>query len=375
MSRIHRLVLAPLAALAAMALPLPALAAGDGEDPLGANIEGKTTLVNSAGRIEARLLAGIAVKAAARRIVDAIGTQNTSLAVVVLPLPKVAAEDEIIGVAGWDTVPDAASLPVVEDMVRVRDGLESFRRRYDAAASASISRCNALNMEQSENKGVPDWIPNATNLIKAAAPLLNLFRQDFTYSGIGLGLRDGMLVTAIRGEIVARRKAAQPGGGLPAAPAGSETMAGAVEALATLFAQDFAVVRCPGGDSAELDRLAQEFEAFRSALSGPASVPGQTLLEAAESQLQRHGARPGTLVLAIDAAGASLVERRNIGTLFGAEAATVSSGLVVSYEFYEPQSSGIRALKAAGVLSCMSGTEGIRKLHSAEKPDSRARCF
>jgi len=99
------------------------------------------------------------------------------------------------------------------------------------------------------------------------------------------------------------------------------------------------------------------------------------LLGAAEDQLRRFGPRPATLVLAIDADGASLVKRSNLVTMFGAESTTVSSGIVVSYEFYEPQSGGIGALKAAGVLSCVSGAVGIRAMHTAGKIRDRATCY
>lgn len=70
-----------------------------------------------------------------------------------------------------------------------------------------------------------------------------------------------------------------------------------------------------------------------------------------------------------------MVKRTNIGTMFGAETTTISSGIVVSYEFYEPQSGGIGSLKAAGVLSCVSGAVGIRAMHTADKIRNRATCY
>ena len=83
-----------------------------------------------------------------------------------------------------------------------------------------------------------------------------------------------------------------------------------------------------GGAEAGRAKLAAEFEGFLGELSGPGSQGSSSLIEAAEDQLRRYGPRPATLVLAIDADGASLVKRSNLGTMFGAESTTVSSGIV-----------------------------------------------
>lgn len=348
---------------------------GSGGTPLGANMTGQTQFAGSdVGRIEARLLSGVAVKQAARRIVDATGTDFSSLTMVVLPVPKEAQDSaSTVGGMGWDVLQGADQLPVVEDMVRVRDGLTGFSRRYDAIAAAGTKACRANVQGETIDKGTIDSLGSITSVLNAATPLLNLFKQDFVYQGLNTRVREGMLVTAVRGEIAARRKP-------PVAPAttGPKNLRDAVTGMQRQLAALPATATCGDGDGgAEAARiaLAGEFDAFLGELSGPGSQPGTSLISAAEDQLRRFGPRPATLVLAIDADGASMVKRSNLVTMFGAESTTVSSGIVVSYEFYEPQSGGIGSLKAAGVLSCVSGAVGIRAMHNADKIRDRATCY
>lgn len=362
-----------LASDAAVAQDYEARRTSSGETPLGATMTGQTRR-DSAGWIEAKLLSGLVVKEVARRIVDATGTDFSSLSFVVLPVPKEAQDaSSTVGGMGWDVIQGADQLPVVADMVRVRDRLEQFRQRHGAIAQAGVRACRAHAQAELPNKGVVDRLDTITGALHAATPLLNLLKQDFYYQGINAKVREGMLVTAVRGEIAARRKpptAVQTGG------AGNLTQA--VDAVGQQLGALPEAARCgdaDGGAEAARAALAVEFDAFRNDLAGPASVPGMSLLAAAEEQLQRYGPRPATLVLAIDADGASLVERKNLTTMFGAESTTISSGIVVSYEFYEPQSDGLGSLKAAGVLSCMSGAVGIRAIHEAKKIRSRAACF
>lgn len=369
---------------AALAITPGGLAAQDmepsgsgGGTPLGVKIAGNTTvnLSTGAGLIEARLLTGLVVKEAASRIVDATGTDFTSLTMVVLPIPTEQQDGpQLIGGRGWDVLAAKEALPVVEDLVRVRDGLARFGQRHAAIAAAGMRACRSSTVQgEWSNKGITDTLGSITGVLNAATPLLNLFKQDFTYDGLNVRVREGMLVSAVRGEIAARRK--PPAATTDDAP---QTMAEAVAAMERQLAALPANARCGDGDGgAEAARasLADEFAAFRSALNGPGSQDGTTLIGAAEAQLRRHGPRPATLVLAIDADGASMVRRTNLGTMFGAETTTISSGIVVSYEFYEPQSGGIGSLKAAGVLSCVSGAVGIRAMHQARKIRDRATCY
>lgn len=367
-----------MAALAMLALSTAAqpdlAAAQDTATPLGAAMTGQTAHGADVGKIEAKLLTGVAVKQAASRIVDAIGTDFSSLTMVVLPIPKEAQDaSSTVGGMGWDVLQGADQLPVVEDMVRVRETLTRFNQRYGAIAAAGAKACRANVQGELTDKGVIDQLGSITSVLNAATPLLNLFKQDFIYQGLSTRVREGMLVTAVRGEIAARRKPPAP-----SAASGPQTLREAVEAARRQLAALPAEASCGDGDGgAETARtaLADEFGAFAGDLSGPGSVPGTSLIGAAEDQLRRFGPRPATLVLAIDADGASLVKRSNLVTMFGAETTTVSSGIVVSYEFYEPQAGGVGSLKAAGVLSCMSGAVGIRAIHSARKIESRATCF
>lgn len=353
----------------------PSGSGGSGGTPLGATMSGKTDVRAGAGAIEARLLTGLVVKEAATRIVDATGTDFSSLTMVVLPIPKETQDSPpIIGGQGWDVLQATEALPVVEDMVRVRDGLARFGARHAAIAAAGTRACKASAVQgEWSDKGINDTLGSITGVLNAATPLLNLFKQDFVYDGLKVRVREGMLVSAVRGEIAARRKP-------PAAAAteGPQTLSEAVEAMGRQLAALPASARCGGGDGgaeAARERLAGEFDAFRGELAGPGAQAGTTLIGAAEAQLRRYGPRPATLVLAIDADGASMVKRTNIGTMFGAETTTISSGIVVSYEFYEPQSGGIGSLKAAGVLSCVSGAVGLRAMHQAQKIRDRATCY
>lgn len=348
------------------------------ETPLGATMSGKTELENDAGRIEARLLTGVVVKEAARQIVSATGTDYSTLTMVVLPVPREADNaSAIVGGMGWDVLQGADRIPVVTDLVRVRDGLEGFRLRYAAIAEAGTRACRATiqaeKAEGSGEKGFLQQIDEITAGLQLATPLLNLFKQDFVYHGLRMQVREGMLVTAVRGEIAARRKPAAPSSG-----GGAQSLADAMATVERQIAALPASAQCGDSDGgAETARaaLAEDFSRFSSELSGPGSDPATTLLAAAEDQLQRFGPRPATLVLAIDGDGASLIERRNIATLFGGESTTVSSGILISYEFYEPQSGGVASLRAAGVLSCVSGAVGLRAIHHADKIHRKARCF
>ena len=365
-----------VAALVAAVVPLPGRAAAQaGGTPLGASASGQTVLGADVGRIEARLLTGVAVKQAARRIVDATGTDFSSLTMVVLPVPKEAQDSaSTVGGMGWDVLQGADQLPVVEDMVRVRDRLGRFAGRYAGIVATGTKACRANVQGELIEKGEIDSLGSITNVLNAATPLLNLFKQDFVYQGLNTRVRDGMLVTAVRGEIAARRKSAPAS----AVTGGAETLRAAIETLGDQLKALPPQASCgegDGGAEAGRARLAAEFEGFLGELSGPGSQGSSSLIEAAEDQLRRYGPRPATLVLAIDADGASLVKRSNLGTMFGAESTTVSSGIVVSYEFYEPQSGGIGSLKAAGVLSCVSGAVGIRAMHTADKIRNRATCY
>ena len=348
-----------------------------GGTPLGASMTGLTKFEGKdVGRIEARLLTGVAVKQAARWIVDATGTDFSSLTMVVLPVPKEAQDSaSTVGGMGWDVLQGADQLPVVADMVRVRDRLDRFAQRYAGIVATGTKACRANVQGELTDKGVIDQLGSINSVLGAATPLLNLFKQDFIYEGLNARVREGMLVTAVRGEIAARRKPATA----PAANAGgAETFRAALETLGDQLKALPPQASCgdaDGGAEAERARLATEFEGFLGDLSGPGSQGSASLIDAAEDQLRRFGPRPATLVLAIDADGASLVRRSNLGTMFGAESTTVSSGIVVSYEFYEPQSGGIGSLKAAGVLSCVSGAVGIRAMHNADRIKTRATCY
>ncbi len=352
--------------------------------PLDAQMTGQTKRFDSAGWIEARLLSGLVVKEAARRIVDSTGADFSSLSFVVLPVPKEAQDaSSMVGGKGWDVVEGADQLPVVTDLVLIRDSLDQFRQRYGVIAANGTRSCRAsvqaekgfdgggFGKVESESKDIVGQLGEITGIMNAATPLLNLLKQDFFYHGIHTNLRDGMLVTAIRGEIAERRKS----GGKTAG--GARNLTQAVEAIGQQLAALPTAARCEDDGGAEAARaaLASEFDSFRSELAGPGSDAGLTLLAAAENQLRLYGPRPATLVLAIDADGASLVERKNLFTMFGAEAVTVSSGVVVSYEFYEPRLDRMDSLRSAGVLSCMSGAVGIRAIHKARKIRSRASCF
>lgn len=345
---------------------------GSGETPLGATMSGQTTLEDSAGQIEAKLLSGLAVKEAASTIVDSIGTDFSNLTVVVLPVAKDAEDSSpVVGAAGWDVLQGVNQVPVVDDMVRVRDALDQFRQRYAVIARNGVRACRASDRQP--EKGFESQLESITGVLQVATPLLNLFKQDFIYQGLRARVREGMLVTAVRGEIVARRT-----GVSAVRPEGAATFREAVDMVGGQLQSLPEAARCgeqDGGAETARAALAGEFENFRSELSGAGSVDGMTRLAAAEDQLRRYGPRPATLVLAIDADGASMVQRKNIITMFGAETTTISSGLVVSYEFYEPQSGGLASLRAAGVLSCVSGAVGIRKIHKAKRIKSRANCF
>jgi hypothetical protein len=322
------------------------------------------------GRIEARLLTGVAVKQAAQRIVDATGTDFSSLTMVVLPVPKEAQDSSsTVGGMGWDVLQGADQLPVVEDMVLVRDRLDWFRQHYAGIVADGKRACSANVQAEQVEKGVIEQLGSITNVLNAATPLLSLFKQDFVYQGLNTRVREGMLVTAVRGEIAARRKP-------PAGPVagGAQTFREAIDALGSQLSSLPEQGNC-GGAEEERAKLAGEFEKFLSELSGPGSQGSSGMLRTAEDQLRRFGPRPATLVLAIDADGASLVKRSNLGTIFGAESTTVSSGIVVSYEFYEPQSGGVGSLKAAGVLSCVSGAVGIRSMHNASRIKTGALCY
>lgn len=344
---------------------------GGGGVPLGATMTGQTKFEGSeVGRIEARLLTGVAVKQAARRIVDATGTDFSSLTMVVLPVPKEAQDSSsTVGGMGWDVLQGADQLPVVEDMVLVRDRLDRFGRRYAGIVATGTTACRANVQGELTEKGVIDQFGSVTNVLNAATPLLNLFKQDFVYQGLSTRVREGMLVTAVRGEIAARRKPP-----VVAASDGAQTFREAIDDFGKQLASLPEQANCGDAES-ERAKLAGEFEGFLGELSGPGSQSGSSLIGSAEDQLRRFGPSPATLVLAIDADGASLVKRSHLGTIFGAESTTVSSGIVVSYEFYEPQSGGIGSLKAAGVLSCVSGAVGIRAMHNASRIKTRAICY
>lgn len=353
----------------------PSSRSGGGSVPLGTTTTGQTRFDGSdVGRIEARLLTGVAVKQAAQRIVDATGTDFSSLTMVVLPVPKEAQDSSsTVGGMGWDVLQGADQLPVVEDMVLVRDRLDRFQRHYAGIVAAGTEACRANLQGEQGQKDVIEQLGSITNVLNAATPLLSLFKQDFVYQGLSTRVREGMLVTAVRGEIAARRKP-------PAVPAsgGAQTFHEAIDALSSQLSSLPAPANCgdaDGGAEAKRAKLASEFEGFLGELSAPGSQGNSTMIGVAEDQLRRFGPRPATLVLAIDADGASLVKRSNVGTMFGAESTTVSSGIVVSYEFYEPQSGGIGSLKAAGVLSCVSGAVGIRAMHNASRIRARAICY
>ena len=382
-SRMRRVAKAAVLSVAVFALPGAGGAqdyeassrSGGGGTPLGADMTGQTKFEGSdVGRIEARLLTGVAVKQAAQRIVDATGTDFSSLTMVVLPVPKEAQDSSsTVGGMGWDVLQGADQLPVVEDMVRVRDRLDRFGQSYAGIVAVGTKACRTAVQGELTDKGVIDKLGSITNVLNAATPLLNLFKQDFVYQGLSTRVREGMLVTAVRGEIAARRKPP-----VAAAFGGAQTFREVIDALGGQMAALPAQANCGDGDGgAEVERakLAGEFESFLGELPGPGSQGASSLIAAAEDQLRRFGPRPATLVLAIDADGASLVKRSNLGTMFGAESTTVSSGIVVSYEFYEPQSGGIGSIKAAGVLSCVSGAVGIRAMHNANRINTRATCY
>lgn len=376
-SRICR-CLGAVAGLALVAAPVAGVAAED--TPLGAEMTGSTELEDDAGWIEARLLTGIVAKQAAREIIADIGIDYTSLAMVVLPVPKDSEDStSMVGGRGWDVIDAADRVPVVADMVKVRDRVDGFDRQYDSIAAAAGQACKKSDftpMFESGNKGFDAIAGAITGSLNAATPILSLLKQDFVYQGLDTHVRDGMLVTAIRSEYVAQRAIKAKTAGAAAA-SGPRNFAETVEMLSAKLAQPVAVEGCAKSDPYEEQRVAlvTGFEGFLGQLEQPGSSGEGTLLAEAEAQLARYGLRPATLVLAIEADGASLVKRSNLTTMFGAESTTISSGVVVSYEFYESGSAGIASLKAAGVLSCMSGAVGIRKLHKAGKLKDRAVCY
>lgn len=247
---------------------------GAGGVPLGATMTGQTNFDGSdVGRIEARLLTGVAVKQAARRIVDATGTDFSSLTMVVLPVPKEAQDSSsTVGGMGWDVLQGADQLPVVEDMVLVRDRLDLFRQRYARIVTAGTSACRANLQGEMIEKGVIDQIGSITNVLNAVTPLLSLFKQDFVYQGLHTRVREGMLVTAVRGEIAARRKPP-----VVAASGGAQTFREAIDGLGKQLASLPEQANCGDAES-ERAKLAAEFEGFLGELSGPGSQGSSSLI-------------------------------------------------------------------------------------------------
>ncbi len=294
------------------------------------SFEGKTELGTNAGAMEATLLSGRALGAAAQHISTVQAIQGKKIIVLAL------AESLDLGLA--------SALDLEMKMIS---------RLFDDAGVDPVDA---------------GMMGGGAGTIAAISAFAGLLRSDSTLSGIDVSaIDDRMLSWAVAGRLGSN--AVLPSaliGGTPGAKAKAliNDFASLVErrSQAEALRSSLAAKKDPTPAEkvqlAALNSAAARHDAFAARVTTPAASGAIPLISAGRVA---DILTPGTPVLRlhVDRAGGSLVNTRNIATTFGLDPLKISGGVIASYLLTDPSSGTVAA---ADTLACHTTLTSIRRV-------------
>ncbi|WP_145958982.1 hypothetical protein [Sphingobium sp. SCG-1] len=232
-----------------------------------------------------------------------------------------------------------------------------------------------------QNAGVPDPDLAGTSrlapgmAIAAVSAVSGLFRAETSVTGVEInGISDRTLATATSGALSSSFLASAPT--IPrdeAFVSGKLWMDQAVlQRIDTLSGMRQQAIdlrktlgeKPVGANAAKATQLDSVVARFDSAMSKFLSPDDKGTIPAAEAaRVERLGSRIGSILrVYVDKAGGSIVNTKNISTIFGVDPVKISGGLIASYIYTDPNDGSV---KKSGVLVCRTTLTALRHIQES----------
>jgi hypothetical protein len=305
--------------------------------------EGRTTLSEGAGAMEANLLSASAVDAAAREIARQVRSAESGRGRVLL-----LSESDPLGL-GLPTMMSSHMELLLGDL-----------------ATAMDDGCPADGTEAMGLDG------GAT--LPLVGAVLGLFKTDTKVTGLAVTERDETLISAV---------ASQQGadwivpGDLLTLDSLKDSQVG--QSWIALARKRQAGVACrnrmtPGDDSAkariaDIDAAVAATDAFAKAVFTVSDTGLTPFGSAIRAEMLRRG-DPRILRLKIEKAGGTMLQQENLWTFFGASGVRITGGLVVTYRLSDPTTGQV--LKS-GMLVCRTALKSLKAIQAGEAGDGVCR--
>lgn len=311
--------------------------------------DNKTTIESGGGEIEANLLASRAVHRAAEMI--AASVKSTCQRVDASPTCPNASVVYVIS-PGNDSID--FNLP------------EQLRARL-ASVSAQLSRAIIQAEGKSTRHADQAFVAIVPALIAAVKAAASLLANETHVSAVKLdSINDAMLANAVAGEL--KGMAILPSGSVGTADLKNSKLFAEVsmvgvdrDTAAALVAKNPEKPNASQKASLESLTLAiKSYDDFFNAVTTANSVGRTPMIEAILID-QIADYRPILVKVAVNKAGGSLINTKNIATMFGIDPVKVSGGLVASYAAINPKN-GI--VEAAGIVTCQTSLASLRKIQN-----------
>ena len=289
--------------------------------------EGKTTLNQGGGAIEALILATDAIDAAAREIAESAERVSSPSNVFLI----LAGDEQVdFGIAA-----------------AIRAETKAFARIFDAFGPPGSLPIGAV----AESVAGP---------IAAISAIAGLLRTETQITAVDLSaISHRVLATAVAGRLIG--KAILPGAAtttLAPGPLAEEVM-GLAARRDRLIA---AAPKLPAEAAESLKASLARFDSFFARITSP-DATGRVLLAQAARLEQLLSDMPLMLRIFVEKAGGSLINRTNLWTFFGRDPVRVSGGLVASFTITDPTTGRVLA---AEVLNCRTRLASLKRIQSGQ---------
>ncbi|MCB2086162.1 MAG: hypothetical protein H6919_11435 [Sphingomonadaceae bacterium] len=302
--------------------------------------ENTTTLEGDAGSMEAAMLSAEAMGFAARGIADRLDGKLG---------------DEVVVMTSGEVV-DLALADTIMSEIGYLDGLLDL---------TTVSRPTSPP-DPIAGGGVGIGVAGAISLVTELSKLLG---NESTISYKAAAEVDSLLLaTAVAGRLNGR--AYSPSATLGLGKGGRELLA-QYEALANRMraadARQAAIEKKKPAQQSPAEKT--ELATLKQALGRHAALAKQVATPTDKGVLPIHQAAKAISVFAdgrtvlqveVEKAGGSLVNSKNIGTMFGDDPVRVTGGVIVSYRLFDPREGKV---EAAGVLNCATTRTSLGSMH------------
>jgi hypothetical protein len=290
--------------------------------------DGKVTLGEGAGQLEAWLLSSEAIQDAAGLIAGAVGTDRS-----------------VLLLSGDETVDFQLLISLNEE---IDDIARELRRAKDSAGTCG------------KTAGGPKL--NFAPIIPMIGALGSVLQSSTEIRGINVDAKDRILLTAVARKLGA--KAILPTAA--AYPDSAETpLAVKLSNLSQSRAEAEKLKGClPAAKKSEIAALASvitRHDTFRTAIS-TANAQGRVRLADAFALQAIYTDTPRVVRLRLEKAGGTLLTRKSVWTALGFPAVAVTGGVVATFIETDPTNGSV---VTAGLITCRTGLKGLRAVHRA----------